>query len=325
MIKVYKTFEISDSLWQQIADGFNECFEGHQATADSLKNGYCIRNQWGYGYHAIDFDDDTKEIRGFRTSSPTLYKNNLKVLVGGSTFVRKKYRKDIFIFYDLRLAVKKKGLEDGFVMSLGVPNKIAFEYVMKMSHTTFVGYLDYFMLPRNISKCLRKPVLRPLDFLFRCLANIHIMAQLFLSKRCNSKEPEAKYSLVVNNEYYNHRFGASCYYKYLDGVFEAYYRMYDEDGINTAYLLDFRENGIRTKHALSKAAQFIVRTSCPDAVLYVGFLKLRQHVLFHVPHKFVPRSLPLTLDIWNKSDNDKYADMSDKNNWDFSLMNFDVR
>lgn len=324
MIIVKKTYEIDDELWEEIAAGFREAF-GRETTADSLKTGFCVRNQWGYAYHAIDYDDETHEIRGFNTYTPTLYKNNVKILVSGSTFVKEKYRKDIFVYFDMAKELKKKGHEEGFVMSVGVPNQNSFKYSIKFLKATFVGYLDYYILPRNVSRCFNKPVLKPFDWLSRSWSWLHLNGQLAVSKMWNTEEEESKYEFVTDDEYYKVRFGDECYLKYTDGIFRAYYRMVDENGAQTAYLLDFRENGKRTKRALAKAALYIVKHSHPDAILFVGFLKLSQHVLLKVPTRFVPKPLPMTCSIIDKKDKEKFADMAKKENWNFSLMNFDVR
>ena len=69
-IKVLKTSEISDSLWHQIIDGFNEAF-GIVASIDDLKFGFCSQNKLGYGYHAIALSDEG-ELMGFNTFSPVL-------------------------------------------------------------------------------------------------------------------------------------------------------------------------------------------------------------------------------------------------------------
>ena len=52
---------------------------------------------------------------------------------------------------------------------------------------------------------------------------------------------------------------------------------------------------------------------------------MNQHILFKVPQKFVPKPLPLTYYVLDKKNKAKYSDMSNLENWDFSLMNFDVR
>ena len=325
MIKVYKTFEIDNELWEQIVDGFNESFEGHHTTVESIRRGFCIRNQWGYAYHSVAFDENTGEVMGFNTGTPTLYKNDMKVFVAGTSFVRAKYRKDIFILWDMLQAMKDKGLEDGFQVGLGVPNHNAIEYSTKLLGATLAGYLNYYVLPVKISRCVHKSWLSALNGLTRCLSNTYIALQCLLTKAINNKEKEFKYSLVTDDDFYKARFGDPCYIKYCENDFLAYFRVVDEDGAKAAYVMDFRENGKRTSRALAKAVRFIVKSEKPDAVLYVGILKLNQHILFKVPHRFIPKPLPMTFSIYRKSDKEKFKDMKDINNWDFSLMNFDVR
>lgn len=325
MIKVYKTFEISDELWKQIADGFNECFEGHRATVDSLKHGFCIRNQWGYAYHAVAFDDATGEVMGFNTDTPTLYEDKIKIFVSGSSFVRKKYRKDVFIFFDMMRALKEKGIEEGIQIGLGVSNKNSLNYGIKFLGATLVGYLDYFMLPRNISKCIHKTWLVPIDWLTRLFSDAYIELENLLTKFMNYSEIKSKYSLVTDEDFFKVRFADPCYQRFEKDDFLAFFRIYNEDGAKVAYLMDFRENGERTSRALAKAVRYISRTSKPDAILFVGLLNLKQHVLLKVPTKLVPKPLPLTYSVYNKSDKEKFEDMQDISNWNFSLMNFDVR
>lgn len=325
MIKVYKTFEIGDNLWQMIADGFNESFEGHHVTVESLKNGFSIRNQWGYAYHAVAFDDATGEIKGFNTYTPSLYKNQLKLFIGGSAFVRKKYRKDIFIFFDMIEALKEKGIEEGFVAALGVPNHNALDYSLKFFGATLIGFLDYYILPRNISRCVRKPWLFPINWLTRCLTTFYVDFQYLLSNLWNNQEIEPKYSLVVDDEYLNARFADSCYIKYIENKFTAYFRIVYENGVKVAYLMDFREDRARTKRALVKAVRFIIKTKEPDAILFVGFLRMKQHVLLKVPKRYIPKPLPFVYGTFTKADRERYKDMKDMNNWNYSLMNFDVK
>lgn len=325
MIKVYKTFEIDDSLWQQIADGFNESFEGHSATIDTLKNGFSIRNQWGYAYHAVAFDDITGKVMGFNTYTPNLYKNHIKVFIAGSTFVKEKYRKDIFIFYDMISALKERGIEDGFQVGLGVPNHNSLDYSIKFLGATLVGFLDYYMLPRNVSKCLHKSWLYPINWLTSCLSDLYVDLQLLLSRIWNNVENESKYSLVVDEAYLKARFADSCYIKFEDESVSAYFRVFDESGAKVVYLMDFRENGLRTKRALAKTVRFIRKKENPDAIFFVGLLRLRQHVLLKLPKKLIPKPLPLTFGVFKKSDKKRFEDMKDISNWNFSLMNFDVR
>ena len=328
MIRVYKTFEISDDLWAQIADGFNESFEGHSTTSQSLKESFYVRNQWGYAYHAVASEDNTGELIGFTTYTPNLYMDNLKILVSGSSFVRKKFRKDIFVFLDMINELKDKCSEEGFVVGLGVSNHNSLEYSLKFLGGILVGYLDYYILPVNISKCLRKKCIQPFNGISRFFAKMYLELMSITSMIHNAKEKQVKYALLSDEDYLNARFPASIYKKYEKGNCCAYFRIVEEteaNNVRTAYLLDFRENGVRTKKALTKAVRFIVKNEICDAVMFVGWLRLKQHVLIKVPKRFIPKPLPLTYGPLNKKDKKIYEDMSDMNNWNFSLMNFDVR
>jgi hypothetical protein len=164
-----------------------------------------------------------------------------------------------------------------------------------------------------------------MDWFSGVFSRVYVSCQVLLSFLFNSEEKEAKYSLVVNEEFYKVRFSNSIYQKYVESNYFAYYHLVDEDGIKTAYVMDFREKDKRTKRALAKTVKHIVGKEQVDAILYVGFLRLSQHVLFKVPKKFVPKPLPLTYSVFDKSKKEDFSDMADKNNWDFSLMNFDVR
>lgn len=324
MIKILKTFEIDDTLWNQIAAGFNESFD-RDVNVESLKNGFCVSNQWGYAFHAIAIHDDTGDIMAFNTYTPTFYKNGMNAMVSGSTFVKPKYRKDIFIFYDMVLALRERAKEEGFTVEIGVPNQNSKEYGKVLLKDKYVADLDYYILPRNISKVLDKPALKYINFFFRFLFTIHLSIQYVISFICNYKEKEPKYALITDEDFYHARFKSSAYSKYCDGKCQAYYKIEDEDGKKVAYLFDFKYDNVRTRKAITKAVWYIYHHEKPDAVLFVGFLWLIQFTLFKVPKKFIPKPLPLTYYILDKKRKEEFKDMDEKKNWNFGLMNFDVR
>lgn len=324
MIKIYKTHEIDDNLWQEVAEGFNESFD-MSITPQSLKTGFCISNQLGYAYHAIAIDDETGEIKGFNTFTPTFYKDGLKALLSGSTFVKKKFRKDIFIYGDMIKALREKGKEDGYAIDMGVPNKNSKEYALKFLKGTYVGDLDYYIFPRNISKCIHKSFLRSSDCIVRLFLDLYMLVYGLFLPFYNNKEKKVKYSLIVDENFYQARFKNNFYSHYIEESFSAYYRIIDEEGTKAAYIMDFREGKERTTRALYKSVKYITKKEKPDAILFVGFLRMKQRVLFKVPPKYIPKSLSLVYYLIDKSKKEKYIDMKEKDNWDFSLMNFDVR
>jgi hypothetical protein len=324
MLRVYKTFEIDDDLWQKITDGFNESFERNVAI-ESIRNGYCTANKLGYGYHAVDTDDETGEVRGFYTCSPSFYKHGLKIVLGGSTYVRKKYRKDVFITYDMEMALRETAKADGFDLLIGISNYNSIEYARKILKAKDVGSLSYYLLPRNLSRTLHKKGIRFADGLLRLLADSYILLHSILASICNHKEEEVDYSLELDDDFYNARFHGEKYKKYSKGDFFAYFTISNEDGARVAYLMDFRENGVRTKKALVKSVQYLARFENPDAILYVGMLNLRQHLLFKLPFSKEPKHFPLTYRILDKGNSTRFESINNPKNWDFSLMNFDVR
>lgn len=321
-IEIYKTFEIPDDLWPEITEGFNESFDLH-STVTEFRKSFSVRNKLGYGFHAVAFADNG-EVAGFHTQSPTFYKGGLNVIVAGSSYVRKKYRQDIFIFYEMSRRLAEYCHGEGFSVKVGVPNHNSYDYSIKILKSIYVGNLDYYILPFRLSTCLHKPSLKIFDWLVFLMARLHVCFQLFLSTCFNHREKVVKYELETTPEYFVHRF-PSPYKKYDNGDIVAYYRMYDEDGAKTAYLFDCRENGVRTSKAVAAAAAYIAGKERPDAILFVGWLRLIQHTLFKVPERFVPKKLPLTYYVLDKGDKQKYDDMRNRDNWNFSLMNFDVR
>lgn len=323
-IQILKTFEIEDSLWERIVQGFNESFD-RNVTVEAFKSGFCVSNQLGYGLHAIAFDDESGEIMAFNTYSPTFYKGGLNMMVSGSTYVKPKYRKDIFLFYDLLTALRKRAKEEGYVVEIGIPNHNSRDYAKKLLKTQYVADLDYYILPRNVSIALGKSSLRVFDGILRLFFNIHLFIQGVLSSVFNYKEKEVKYSLITDEEYYRARFKSPSYSKYETGDYLGYYKMEDEEGKQVAYVFDFKCNGVRTRKALTKLVQFIFKKEKPDAILFVGFLHLKQFTLIKVPQRFIPKPLPLTYFVLDKSRKEEFKDLEDKNNWDFGLMNFDVR
>ena len=323
-IQILKTFEIEDSLWERIVQGFNESFD-RNVTVEAFKTGFCVSNQLGYGLHAIAFDDESGDIMAFNTYSPTFYKGSLNMMVSGSTYVKPKYRKDIFLFYDLLTALRKRAKEEGYVVEIGIPNHNSRDYAKKLLKTQYVADLDYYILPRNVSVAIGKPSFRVFDGVFRLFFNIHLLIQGALSSVFNYKEKDAKYSLITDEEYYGARFKSPAYSKYESGDYLGFYKMEDEDGKKVAYVFDFRCSSIRTQKALTMLVRYIFRNEKPDAILFVGFLHLKQFTLIKVPQRYIPKPLPLTYYVLDKTRKEEFKDMDDKNNWDFGLMNFDVR
>lgn len=321
-IEILKTYEISDDIWEKIAEGFIESFHV-ETTAERMKNAFCVRNPLGYGYHAVAFTEDG-DVAGYNVFSPTFYNDGIKAVVSGSTYVRPKYRNNEMLFLDMIKALRKCAVENGFHVDVGVPNHNSRNFSAKVLKTKYVGDLDYYVLPYCISKCINKPYLKILDPFAKGILHCHLWLQSFWTALSNAREKKVKYEMLTTSENLHARFKGS-YQHICKGNMEAYYRVTDEDGKKAIYLMDFREQGERTSKSLNYAVSTIVKNEHPDAVLFVGWLRLKQLTLFKVPKNKVPKPLPLVFYVLDKNYKDQFADMEDANNWNFSLMNFDVR
>lgn len=322
-LKVLKTFEISDDLWEQIALGFKESFSIN-VTQANMKESFCVQNRHGYGYHAIALSEDG-ELMGYNVFSPVYYKNGLKTVVSGSTYVRPKFRKHDMLFMDMIYALRKAVIADGFEVEIGVPNHNSERFALRILKCLPIAELNYYILPFNISRSINNPKLHFADGVVRSLSILHILFQLGISSIFDFKEKEVKYDLDYDDNYWKYRLGNSKYKEYHDGIFQAHWLPYKENGIKAVYLMDFREGEKRTYRSLAKALWKISKQEDVDMILFVGFLHMKQISLFKCPKRFVPKRLPLTYHVLDKANEEKFADMKDSQNWNFSLINFDVR
>lgn len=318
------THEIEDEVWQKIVDGFNESF-GLHATVDTFGKTWYMANPWGYAYHALVFDQND-ELMSFNTFTPMQYENGIKVVVSGSTFVRKKFRKNVLLMASMFNALRKRVAEDGFDIQVGVPNHNSIKYALKLNKEKLVGDLAYYVLPITLSKTLGKPLPRFVDVLWRGALCLHLGFNSLLSSVFNTKERKRHFSCDVSEENFNKRFESSVYQKVnLDGA-RFSYRVYPEEGKTVAYLMDCRNNsGVKTYKSLVKACRYIRAHVQVDAVLYVGFMHLKQCLLIRLPFKMQPKRLPLVYCLLNDDVNGRYNGIDNPDNWCFSLMSFDVR
>ena len=72
------------------------------------------------------------------------------------------------------------------------------------------------------------------------------------------------------------------------------------------------------------AINYITKKEKFDLILFVGKIKHLQFYFFKVPAKKHPQQLPMTYDILGNPDIPMEI-IQQKTNWDFSLVNFDVR
>jgi len=320
---IKKTHEISDELWNKIVEGFNESF-GLHANVDGLKSGWYVANPWGYAYHAMAFDENA-ELMAYNVFTPALYENGIKVVVSGSTFVRKKFRKNVMLFSYLIKALRECCVKDGFDLEVGVPNHNSLNYHLKINKVILVGDLCYYVLPIELSKTMGKSLPLMFDKFWRIVLKVHIFCNSVLSNIVDFKERQRPYSIATDEQFYKSRFRSPEYHSVSKKDCTFVYRIYDEEGKKVAYLMDFRLKWKKSYKALVIATHHIISHERVDAILYVGLMHFMQPLMIRLPNRLVPKRLPLTCCVLNKAKQESFQNVKDLNNWNFSLMSFDVR
>jgi len=324
-IIIYKTTEIPSKIWDQIVKGFNASFN-HPTTKERLI-GDATSNSFGYSYHAVCIENDL--VIGYNTIIPNYYIRNgkEKIIIGlsGSTFVLKEYRKDIFIFHDMYMELKKYCAKESIIAFLGVPNLNSYQYSIKFLHCIEVFCLNYYVLPVKISNILKARKFSFLNILSELFSLFLIAGNRLLTHIYNPTENKANYRIEINDAFLEKRFKDKRYKSISKGNIKFTYVISDENGIKCAYIMYFGENGIKTLKSLTIAVSHIFRLENIDIIMFVGTLRINQSILIKVPTKFQPRKLPFTYNLLDSNDSEKYSDMNNENNWDFSLLNLDVR
>ncbi|MDF1547125.1 MAG: hypothetical protein P1P88_04850 [Bacteroidales bacterium] len=326
-IEVHKTHEIDLNYWREIVFEFNRAFNVNKETGELVAFYNCT--PVGYSYHALVFEERTNKIIGYNAIYPYKYidRHEGEILVGvsGGTYVIPEFRKEIFIFADMATALWDFISREGIIATIGVSNENSYQYARQFLDARLISYLPYYALPVRILNVLKLRKISFLNFISLTLAYIHLLANLILSFIINDIEKQSRFELKLDEDFYLKRFGGENYKVICLKNIRAYYRTVLEKGVRTIYLFDFRENRERSYRAIVRSVWYILIHEKPDIIIFIGNLRIKQYLLIRVPWRFEPQNLPLTFNLTSPKF-DKYLEpMSDPNNWNFGLMNFDVR
>ncbi|MDL2224157.1 GNAT family N-acetyltransferase [Bacteroidales bacterium OttesenSCG-928-M06] len=324
-IRIYKTNEITDKLWIEVVTGFNLSFASNGTNKENLIRNYCS-NHFEFSYHAVCFDND--KVIGFNSILPSYYTHGdkkIKVGLSGSTFVLKEYRKDIFILERMFKALEEYCKKEGIVFFIGVPNANSYAYTVKLMKWKNILDLSYYVLPIKISNILNKQSISIFNFISYFCARIWLFFNIVFSYVFNTTENVKKYRMAIDEDYYNKRF-LDEKYKVINEKNNKYsYVIVNEDGIKAAYIMDFRSNSDKSYKSLVNSVRHIMKHENIDIIMYVGTMNLKQALFFKIPKKLEPKKLPLVCKIIDDNFEEDYLSVSNPDNWDFSLMNLDVR
>ncbi len=322
IIKICKTSEWDNKLWVNYCDNFNSVFKKQLKVSD-FKRKYKITID-GLSYHALLYNDRF-EVIGSCTVIPFAYKKNKKLIKIGlvvDVFILESYRTDPLILRRMYTELKKFLISNNFVSVIAVPNEISYAYWKSVVKWKDVGNLSYWVLPIRLGNILKKvKILNLISLLF---VKILILINKILLLVVNRIEKKSLYELNLDKTFIKHRYSKK-YNKIISGDVTFYYRIYNENGVQTAYLIDARQGNKLSFKALIRSANYIIQNTNADLILYIGSMNLFQTLFLKSPKKFEPKRLPLTCDILEEKNLNKYSDMFDIKNWNFGLLNYDVR
>lgn len=323
-VVVKKTGEITEEEWQLIANGFNEEFDKAKEPG-ALKKFYTA-TVLGYSYHAIAWQDG--EVAGHTTCVPFFYRVHTgdKILIGlsGGSFVRKKFRADIFIFKDMYYALRTAAAQEKLLAIAGVSNKNSHRYAIKLLHNKFLFNLPYYILPVRPAGISNKRILKYTGWLYTIVLRAYLACMQLPALLFNPKEKPSYFTIEYPDDIFRLRFNDS-YTTIEKNNYRFTYKIFNEKGISTAYIFDFTENGKRSFRALRQCCSHIVNKETAAIIIFAGRLQLSQLFLYRLPAKYEPQPLSLTVNLLVPETHPLYTPLQQPANWNFGLLNFDVR
>ena len=312
-ISFYYSSKLNEATWQSYTNCFNHVFN-REYPGQHFKEKY-LKNFLNESYHALIVHND--RVVGGCTAIPYKYSyfgREIQCALFVDAFVHENYRKDEFALYDAYTLVKDKLIEDGFPFIISVPNDTAYLFWKEFAEWRDIGILPWYVLPLKIGNILKKYKLLNVLYIFSFLyAAICLFLSFFMSNRIRGN-----IYLVGNESDIKDRFSDKKYTKIKNSPFQ--YTIIYEDGIKTAYLLN---ESIFSFRDITKAVWNVIINEKVDIIIYIGKINSNQFSLIKVPKKIQPRKLyfcgkeiiknVITKDIFLYS------------NWDFGLMNFDIR
>ena len=310
--------QLSNVEWRKIKESFNLVFE-KDFDLKYFKSKYCL-NILGFSCHGILYNDNV--VVGCFTILPRNYNffGTKKLIgVGADAFVLKDHRVDAFFLKKMSESVMSKFAEFGINSFIALPTlSNPYRYWKLIAKWQDIGELDYYIFPINIFKIIfKKTILKNFSFVLAFF--ISYCFKLFY--QFSKKNPVSKISLDINNKNRKKRFFLDTYkYIYLSKNNWACYRIYNENNLNVAYIIYLNN---KSKKFLSSIIFKIISDSAlqVDLIMYVGNLKYRPINLVKLPNKLKPRKINFI----GITENSCKKEILDFNNWDVSLVDFDMR
>jgi hypothetical protein len=296
-------------MWESYARSFNKTFCKEYIVSDFIQE--YTSNFKKESYHSLILDGEM--VVGGCSAIPYMY-----IYFGKerafALFVDENYRRNEFILFDAYTITKAKLIEDSILFIISVPNDKAYGFWKKIAGWKDIGSLTWYVMPLragNINNNIK--LLNISCFIFYCLSFLCRIFSVFFNKR-----KRGKIFLEENSEFMKLRFSDSRYNSVKDSP--IHYSVISEDGIRVAYLLS---ESFFSFLDISRTVWHIINKENIDIIIYIGNINCHQILLFKLPKRFEPRKMHFCDRklIEENFDNNIFK----LNNWDFGLLNFDVR
>lgn len=303
-------------------NSFNEVFDID--LSESYFQQKYLQTPKGYSYHTYMIADN--KVVGSCNVVPYQYLVGREMKTFGlmtDIFIHSSYRGNPLSMMKMISAIKEQLKKEDIPFLMAVPNSNSYPYLKKIVKWKDIGQLSYFALPVRIGNVLKKTAF--LNGISKIYTMLHLQVAALMSFFLNKEQ--ASKNIRINQQ--NPLFDIHRYYDYhkkvklKNGQFFSY-RMVNENGVNTAYIIDFfNKNLKKDSMTLNKACRYICKNERPDLILYVGDLSFFQLNLIKIPRSKEPKPLHFAGEILLPNEiNTKIFDFKE---WDFGLLNYDVR
>jgi hypothetical protein len=323
-IEICTTNEWSNNIWDSYIFSFNSVFR-KDFEYNYFKRKY-LKSTCGFSFHALLLSDNNQIVGGC-TVIPFNYFGNKELFLFGQAvdvFIVENYRTDPLMLLKMYSQLKSLLHSNHVRVVLAVPNKIAYPYWKNIVKWKDLGDLNYWIFPIKLGNITNSKFCRALNGMSIIFAEFLIFLNNCVSFCTNSKSRDVNYEIEKSENFASYRYDES-YEKIEKGDIQFIFKIYIEDGKVVAYLYDFNEKGNVTFKSLVKAVSYIKRFKDIDVVVFVGKLNFTQFLMLKVPKKMEPKRLPLVFDIISPGDYTVFSDIGNFRNWNYSLLNYDVR
>ena len=312
---------INKDLWNSYIKNFNEVFNKNFDKRFFINK---YKTFFPISYHSFLVENKKSVVAALSViPSKYFFENNEKTVgLVVDLFVMPGYRKDPLIILKLYLEIKKLLIKKNINLVVAVPNTNSYKYFKGILKFELIGNLNYYIHPKNIGNIkFNKNIL--MNFLSRFIFSINNYISSFFLSFINFAERKKSIRLILNDKIINKRFG-NDYKKIVNDNSKFIYRISNEEGVKTCFLMYAKKSNISSARLINKAIKIILQKEDVDTIIYVGLFNLFQISLIKVPKFLEPRTLPLIFQ--NINCNEKEIIIARNiNNWDFSLINYDVR